>query len=274
VNELERIVARTRKGLGRRRKQVPPDELEGLAAARHARSDRRSLREALSRPGVGLIAEHKRRSPSAGLIRADLALTDVVGAYERGGAAALSVLTEEASFDGSLEDLRTARDAAGLPILRKDFIVDSYQVLEAYAAGADAILLIVAALSEPELAQLHARAQEFGLDALVEVHDARELERAAALGAELIGINNRDLTTLTVDRRRTFELLPAVPPRAVVVAESGYSRREQLAELLAAGVHGVLIGEALMRAADIEAACQELTASAGSGARAGRAVGL
>ena len=274
MNELERIVARTRAGLADRRERLPVEALEERAQARRARSDRRSLRGALTGPGLSLVAEHKRRSPSAGLIRADLALSDVVSAYERGGAAALSVLTEEASFGGSLADLRAAREAAGLPILRKDFIVDPYQVLEAYAAGADAILLIVAALSDPDLAQLHARAQEWGLDALVEVHDARELERAAALGAKLIGINNRDLTTLAVDRRRTFELLEAMPPGAVVVAESGYSRREQLDELLAAGVHGVLIGEALMRATDIEAACRELTAPAGEGMRFGHRVAL
>ena len=178
-----------------------------------------------------MIAEHKRRSPSAGVIRADLRLEDVVGAYERGGAAALSILTEGPSFGGSLEDLRAARAASTLPILRKDFVVDGYQLYEALAAGADAILLIVAALDQAELERLHEAAVSLGLAALVEVHDQRELERAVALGARLIGINNRDLTTLRVDIRRTFELLPGVPAGATVVAESGLRTASDLAEL-------------------------------------------
>jgi indole-3-glycerol phosphate synthase len=193
------------------------------------------------------------------VIRAGLALEDVVCAYERGGAAALSVLTEGPSFGGSLDDLRAARAASRLPILRKDFLVDSYQVHEALAAGADAILLIVAALSGPELARLHELALSLGLAALVEVHDGRELEAAAAVGAELIGINNRDLTTLAVDIRRTFELLPRVPPGTTVVAESGLRTSADLAELAGAGVDAVLVGEALMRSPDIENACRVLT---------------
>jgi indole-3-glycerol phosphate synthase len=224
--------------------------------ARHPRP----FADVLRRPGLSLIAEHKRRSPSAGEIRRDLALEEVVSAYERGGAAALSVLTEGPNFGGSLEDLGAAHAASSLPILRKDFIVDPYQLLEALRWCADAVLLIVAALPPDELRQLHEQATELGLAVLVEVHDEREMEVAADVGAQLIGINNRDLTTLRVDPRRTFELGPAAPEGAVVVAESGFSRREQLEELAAAGIDAVLMGEALMRAADIEAACRALTA--------------
>jgi indole-3-glycerol phosphate synthase len=205
-----------------------------------------------------VIAEHKRRSPSAGPIRDDLELEDVVAAYERGGAAALSILTEGPSFDGSLDDLRAARAATGLPLLRKDFIVDAYQVQESFAAGADAILLIVAALRPQELESLHAQALGLGLSVLVEVHDEPELDAALSLAARIIGINNRDLKTLQVDTARTYELLPRLAGRALVVAESGFGRPDQLDELARAGVDGVLIGEALMRSPDVEAACRAL----------------
>ncbi len=261
MNALEPIVAATREEVRRRKLQITPAQLERLAAQRASAGDRRSFTDAIAGPGVSVIAEHKRRSPSAGLIRAGLALEDVVGAYERGGASAVSVLTEGPSFGGSLADLRAARTAAELPILRKDFIVERYQVLESFAAGADAILLIVAVLSPGELAALQREADACGLTALVEVHDRAELDAAAASGARLIGINNRDLTTLAVDRRRTLELLPGVPPQIPVVAESGLSRRAELEELAQAGVSAVLIGEALMRAPDVEAACRELSRS-------------
>jgi indole-3-glycerol phosphate synthase len=257
MNALERIVGGTRDEVARRREAVPLGDLERAA---RERTDRRPFAAALSRPGLSVIAEHKRRSPSAGLIRDGLELQDVVRAYERGGAAALSVLTEGPSFGGSLADLGAARAATTLPILRKDFIVDPYQVFEAVLAGADAILLIVAALDESTLRALHELARELALAAVVEVHDARELAVASAAGAQLIGINNRDLTTLKVDTNRTFELLPDVPNGATVVAESGFSRREELELLIDAGVDAVLVGEALMRSADIEAACRTLTA--------------
>jgi indole-3-glycerol phosphate synthase len=260
MNRLDPIVAAAREEVARRREVVSPAQLDRAAAAR-AESDEpvRSFHEAVARPGVSVIAEHKRRSPSAGPIREDLALEDVVGAYERGGAAALSILTEGPSFGGSLDDLRAARRAAGLPLLRKDFVVDPYQVHEAFAAGADAILLIVAALAQAELASLHAAAAALGLAALVEVHDEAELETALELGAAIIGINNRDLKTLEVDTRRTFELLPRAAGDALIISESGYSRPEQIRELANAGIDGVLIGEALMRSPDIEAACRALT---------------
>jgi indole-3-glycerol phosphate synthase len=256
VNALERIVADAREEVQRRRREVPLSELERVAGER--RSELRPFAAALARPGLSLIAEHKRHSPSAGAIREGMALEEVVGAYERGGAAALSILTEGASFHGSLADLRAARDAAALPLLRKDFVVDPYQVTESLAAGADAILLIVAALNPAELEALYGSARSLGLAVLVEVHDGRELEQAAALGAEIVGINNRDLTTLTVDTARTFELLAGVPEGATVVAESGFTTRAELDRLELAGVHAVLVGEALMRAPEIELACRTL----------------
>jgi indole-3-glycerol phosphate synthase len=249
MNHLERIVATTREAVERRKH-------EALTPA--VRHEPRPFTDVLRRGGPALIAEHKRRSPSAGAINERLVLEDVVLAYERGGAAALSVLTEGPNFGGSLEDLRAARAASTLPILRKDFIVDPYQLDEASAAGADAVLLIVAALSRTELAQLHQHATGLGLDALVEVHDDSELERAAAAGARLIGVNNRDLRDFTVDVGRTAALASALPPQATLVSESGIVPGADLAPLAAAGVRAVLVGEALMRAADIEGACRAL----------------
>jgi indole-3-glycerol phosphate synthase len=262
MNALQRIVASTREEVGRRRAATSLAELE-RAVSGGAPRELRPFRDALAAQNrrISVIAEHKRRSPSAGLIRDGVSIEDVVTAYERGGAAALSVLTEGPSFGGALDDLRAARAASRLPILRKDFIVDRYQVYESLLAGADAILLIVAALSSDELADLHSLARGLGLAALVEVHDEAELALAVAAGAKLIGINNRDLTTLAVDTARTFELLPGVPSGTIVVAESGFSARAELDELERAGVHAVLIGEALMRASEIEAACLALTRS-------------
>ncbi len=259
MNELERIVARTRAELVQRRAARPLADLKVAAAQRAAADPPRPFAAALARSGLSLIAEHKRRSPSAGAIREDLEIEDVVGAYERGGAAALSVLTEQAGFGGTLDDLRRARAAASLPILRKDFIVDPYQVVEAMAAGADAILLIVAALAPDQLAALYAQAQGFGLGVLVEVHDAAELAVAGQLRPEVIGINNRDLTTLAVDIERTHELLADVPEGTTVVSESGLRTRADLERLAGAGVDAVLVGEALMRSPDVQAACRELT---------------
>ena len=256
MNELEKIVAATREEVARRIAAAPVSELERAAAAG---DDARSFTAAIATPGLSLIAEHKRRSPSAGVIREGAAVEQIVAAYERGGARALSILTDGPSFGGSLEDLRAAKRAATLPVLRKDFIIDRYQVAESHAAGADAILLIVAALPGDELASLRRDAEERGMTALVEVHDRAELESAVELGAKVIGINNRDLTTLKVDTRRTFELLPHVPREVMLVAESGFSSRAQLDELSHAGVSGVLVGEALMRAADVEQACRKLT---------------
>jgi indole-3-glycerol phosphate synthase len=258
VSALDPILERTRSAVAQRRQSVPLDEIEAAAKARSAVDPVRSFTAALAQPGLSIIAEHKRRSPSAGLIRDDLELEAVVSAYERGGARALSVLTEHDSFGGSLDDLERARAVSSLPILRKDFTVDAYQIPEARAAGADAILLIVAALAPNELRELYGRARAEGLAPLVEVHDGAELEVALGLGPEVIGINNRDLTTLAVDLERTFELRPRIPDGTLVVAESGFRTRAELERAAAAGVDGVLMGEGLMRAADIEAACREL----------------
>ena len=256
MSVLDRIVESTRHDLERRRAQVPQAALEReLAAPR----DDRPFSEAVARPGLSVIAEHKRRSPSVGEIRPDSRVTEIAQAYERGGAAALSILTEASHFGGSLDDLREARAASTLPLLRKDFIVDVYQVYESAAAGADALLLIVAALPPPDLRRLHAESLALDLDVLVEVHDEAELEMALELDAEVIGINNRDLSDFSVDTERTVELLSDVPAGKAVVSESGYWSRDQLEELERVGVDAVLIGESLMRADDVEAALRELT---------------
>ncbi len=197
-----------------------------------------------------MIAEFKRRSPSAGSLREDPDLAEIVAAYCRGGAVALSILTEGPNFDGSLEDLRAARAACELPLLRKDFILDAYQLHEARAAGADAVLLIVAALERGELASLYGEARALGLDALVEVHDREELHAALAVGADVVGINNRDLRDFSVDLERTERLMDDVPAGVAVVSESGIGDPQQLARLHERGVQAVLIGESLMRSAD------------------------
>jgi indole-3-glycerol phosphate synthase len=256
VNTLERIVESTRREVEQRRSAVPLATLEQQLTAR---GEDRPFTEALVHPGISVIAEHKRRSPSAGAIREGASVEQVVCAYERAGAAALSVLTEGPHFGGSLDDLRATRGATRLPILRKDFVVDHYQLFESAAAGADAILLIVAALDPRTLTRLHHEALALDLDVLVEVHDAQELEVALELDADVIGINNRDLTDFSVDLARTFELLVDVPAGKTVVSESGIATRDQLDELERVGVDAVLVGEALMRAEDMEAACRALT---------------
>jgi indole-3-glycerol phosphate synthase len=249
MSMIEQLVFAARQGVERRREQVPLADLESRLSDR----DRdRPFMEALVRPGLSLIAEFKRRSPSAGEIVADAAVAGTVQAYERGGAAALSVLTDEPHFGGTLDDLRAAREACDLPILRKDFVVDPYQLYEAAANGADAVLLIVRALAGEDLSSLHAEALALDLDPLVEVHDGEELERALALDAAVIGINNRDLDSGEVDIATTFELMPDVPAGKTAVAESGISDPAQLEELDRVGVDAVLIGEALMRATDTE----------------------
>jgi indole-3-glycerol phosphate synthase len=258
MSVLERIVDDTREEVARRRESVPLAALESAIATR---PEFRPFSEALLRPGVSLIAEHKRRSPSAGEIRAGATVRDIAGAYERGGAAALSVLTEPFHFGGGLDDLREARGATTLPVLRKDFIVDPYQLYESAAVGADAILLIVAALELPDLDMLLQEARALDLDALVEVHDERELEQALEVDADVLGINNRSLDDFTVDVDRTYELLSDVPAGKTVVSESGFSTRDQLDELERVGVDAVLIGETLMRATDVEALVRELTGS-------------
>jgi indole-3-glycerol phosphate synthase len=258
MSVLERIVEDTRGEVKRRRKQTPLSELEALLDSRTSEGFR-PFSAALTRPGISVIAEHTRRSPSAGAIREGATVSEIVQAYERGGAAALSVLTEPFHFAGSLDDLREARAASSLPVLRKDFIVDEYQLYEAAAAGADAILLIVAALELRDLDRLLHEAGALDLDALVEVHDERELELALEVEADVLGLNNRDLADFSVDIERTYELLSDVPAGKTVVSESGFSSRDQLDELERVGVDAVLIGETLMRADDIEAATRVLS---------------
>jgi indole-3-glycerol phosphate synthase len=254
---MDQLIAGAREGVEARRRDLPQADLESRLAER--REDR-PFSEALVRPGLSLIAEFKRRSPSAGALAPDsVDIADQVAAYERGGAAALSVLTDEPHFGGSLADLRAARAACELPIIRKDFIVDPYQLYEAAVNGADAVLLIVAALGDEALRALHHEARSIDLDCLVEVHDAEEMERALEAGAEVIGINNRNLDDMSVDINTTYELMPDVPAGKTVVAESGISGREELEELDRRGVDAVLIGGALMSSPDPEAKVRELT---------------
>jgi indole-3-glycerol phosphate synthase len=253
---IEQLISAAREGVDDRRRAVPQANLESRL---HARGEDRPFNEALVRPGLSLIAEFKRRSPSAGEISVTATVGEQVSAYERGGAAALSVLTDEPHFGGSLEDLRSARATCDLPILRKDFIVDPYQLYEAAVNGADAVLLIVCALNDHDLSLMHDEARAIDLDCLVEVHDEGELQRALELDAEVIGINNRNLDEGTVDISITYELMPDVPAGKTVVAESGISTRAELEELERVGVDAVLIGSALMAADDPEAKVRELT---------------
>jgi indole-3-glycerol phosphate synthase len=255
---LDEIVGATREAVAARKRDRPLAELEARIEVGH---EGRPFWEALARPGTSLIAEHKRRSPSAGTIREGAGCAEIVRAYERGGAAALSILTEEAHFGGSLADLREARASCDLPILRKDFTIDPYQLYEAKAAGADAVLLVVGSLDDSQLGELWSLAGQIDLDAIVEIHDEEELERALEIDCDVIGINNRDLESFTVDIQRTFDLLADVPAGKVVVSESGIHDRRQIEELEQVGVDAVLIGEVLMRAPDPEAAVRELTRS-------------
>jgi indole-3-glycerol phosphate synthase len=254
---LERILAQTRAEVERRKLQAPLDDAPIPVGERAAAGSGR-LREALLGREIGVIAEFKRRSPSAGALREDPDLLEIVDAYRRGGAVAVSVLTEGPNFAGALEDLRAARAACDLPLLRKDFIVDPYQLREARAAGADAVLLIVAALEPAQLAFLHDYARALGLDALVEVHDREELRAALAAGADIVGVNNRDLRDFSVDVQRTERLIGDVPPGVLVVSESGISNAGQLRRLQERGVHAVLVGESLMRSPDPAVALREM----------------
>jgi indole-3-glycerol phosphate synthase len=252
---LESVVERTQADVARRRRETPAAELEARLGPRRRG---RPFSEALIAEGISLIAEMKRASPSRGPIRPGASVAEVVGAYEAAGASAVSVLTEPNHFGGSLDDLAEARAAIDLPLLRKDFVIDPYQLLEARAAGADAVLLIVAALEPEGLAELMRVASDLGMDGMVEVHDDDEVAIAVDAGAEVIGINNRDLHTLEVDLGTTFRLLADVPAGTVVVAESGITERGHVVDLQDAGVDAILVGEALMRADDPGRAIREL----------------
>ncbi|HJQ31145.1 MAG TPA: indole-3-glycerol phosphate synthase TrpC [Pyrinomonadaceae bacterium] len=241
---------------------------EALALRETARPH--ALRAALEDASrVNVIAEFKRASPSKGEIRGGASAVEVARAYARGGAAALSVLTEEDFFRGSLRDLAEAKAAAALPVLRKDFVFDEYQVYESAAAGADALLLIVAALDDETLsALLRTTEDELGMDALVEVHTAEELERALSAGARLVGVNNRDLRTFNVSLETSVELAKRTPPGTLLVSESGISGPEEIARLRACGFRAFLVGETLMRAEDPEAALRRLTGASEAGSAA------
>ena len=218
----------------------------------------RDMVAALARPGVSLIAEVKRASPSKGVLCADLDPPALASAYEAGGAAAISVLTDEHFFQGSLDDLRAVRQQVHLPVLRKDFVIDPYQIVEARAAGADAVLLIVAVLNDADLASLYRLVRELGMAALVEVHDEAELARALAIGPRIVGINNRDLRTFHVDLETTAQLRTRVPQDVLLVAESGVHTPADVARLSAIDADAMLIGEALVRAPDVGQKIREL----------------
>jgi indole-3-glycerol phosphate synthase len=249
VTVLDEILAHKRVELEQARQRVAQGELARRAAVQ---PPPRGFRRALLAGGHGprVIAELKRRSPSRGEIRRDFDPVAIARAYQAGGAAALSVLTDERFFGGSLAVLEAVRAATELPLLRKDFVIDAYQIDEARVAGADAVLLIVAALSKAELERLHAHALGLGLDVLVEVHDEAELDAAKGIGADLIGINNRDLRTFVTDLGVTERLARRVPQGALVVAESGIFGPEDVARLERAGAAAFLVGESLMREAD------------------------
>jgi len=255
---LDRILENTIAELKARQAQIALATLEAEARAMPAAI---SMTAALRHSGVAIIAEVKRASPSKGPIAPGIVATEVAVDYIAGGTSAISVLTDERFFHGSLGDLRSvstlAHDSA-VPVLRKDFVIDVYQIAEARTAGADAILLIVAALADEALLELHSAAVDAGMDALVEVHDEAELNRALAAGATLIGVNNRDLRTFEVDLATTERIAALVPPEVTLVGESGIRTRADVERLGRAGVHAVLVGETLMRAPDRAAALREL----------------
>jgi len=254
---LERIVAATRVRVAEAKRGADLSELERKAEGHAPRGFRRAL-ASKSREGVAVIAELKKASPSKGLIREEFRPAELATELESAGAAALSVLTEEEFFQGSLENLRAASGAVAIPCLRKDFIVDEFQVLEARANCADAVLLIVAALSSHELSSLAVAARRRGLDVLCEVHDADELHRALDAGCDLIGVNTRDLRTFKVDLEIAFALAEKIPSNVVRVAESGIHSADDVARLRAAGYDAFLVGESLMRAASPGNALREL----------------
>ncbi|MDQ2746789.1 MAG: indole-3-glycerol phosphate synthase TrpC [Acidobacteriota bacterium] len=228
------------------------DGLKSAAIARRKGAKSYRLRENLQRDQINIIAEIKRASPSKGIINDKIDVAETARNYENGGACAISVLTEEDKFHGSLEDLRTARNAVDLPILRKDFIFDEFQIYEAADAGADVILLIAAMLDDAQLRQLHDLAEKhLGLDALVEVHTLAELERVKKIGAKIIGINNRDLHSFKVSLDVSRELIKYVPENALMITESGISTKEEIVELRTLGFSGFLIGETLMRSGNV-----------------------
>ncbi len=258
---LEKVTAETRERVAAARSFGYYPKL--LRKAEKVAAERRSgsFREAFSRPGsVNIIAEIKRASPSKGVIRAETDVAQVAKLYTAGGASAISVLTEPNHFVGSVADLITAVRTTTLPILRKDFIVDEFQIVESAAAGASAVLLIVAALPMNDLKNLHETATKFGLDVLVEVHDEEEMEKAGDIGSSIIGVNNRNLHSLEVSLDTSRDLIRMRPAGSVIIAESGITSRDEIDELRSLGYNGFLIGETLMRSGNIVETLRGLTA--------------
>jgi len=258
MDKLAEILATKRAEVAVRKRREPVSALTDLAREQGPPRGFRLTLERKAESGFALIAEIKRASPSKGLIRADFHPADHARAYAAGGAACLSVLTDAAFFQGHEDYLIAARHAVELPVLRKDFMVDPWQALESRAIGADAILVIVAALADAQMAEIEAAAVEQGMDVLVEVHDAAEMDRAARLKSRLIGVNNRNLKTFETDLATTEELAPLAPDGALLVGESGIAGHGDLERLAKAGVRAFLVGESLMRQPDIEAATRAL----------------
>lgn len=263
TNKLIEICEAKRAHVTRGKALVSLAQLEAHARAQSApRGFRAALDAKVAAGGFGLIAEIKRASPSKGLIRADFDPPAHARAYQAGGAACLSILTDEPYFQGADAYLVAARAACDLPCLRKDFMIDPWQVIEARALGADAILLIVAALSDAQMAEMEVAAIEHGMDVLVEVHDAKEMERALRLHSRLIGVNNRDLRDFTINFANSYELVGRAPAGCTFVAESGLSSRNDLETMAAHGISCFLVGESLMRQHDVELATRALLTAA------------
>jgi len=256
---LEEIVAATRERVASAKATLRGQSLD---LGKHRPRGFRDSLTRTSKSGIAVIAELKKASPSKGVIRADFPVAELAAGLEKAGAAALSVVTDERFFQGSLQNLKIASEVTRLPCLRKDFIVDEYQLLEARANRADAVLLIVAALKQAELGNLHRRATQLDLDVLCEIHGKEELRRALDAGCDLIGVNNRNLRTFEVDLNTSLELAELMPPNVVKVAESGIKSGEDLSRLRQAGYDAFLIGESLMRAPSPGAALHELLAQA------------
>ncbi len=258
-NFLSEIIGLKKKRLEKTKSQHDFDELKKSAIVRRANTKHHVLHEALQRNQINIIAEIKRASPSKGVINDKINVAEVARSYENGGACAISVLTEEDRFKGSLEDLGTARSVVNLPILQKDFIFDDFQIYEAADAGADVVLLIAAMLDDKNLANLYRLAEEvLELDILVEVHNLEELERAKSINAKIIGINNRDLHSFKVTLDVSHKLIKYAPKGALMIAESGLQTREDLLELRELGFAGFLIGETLMRSGNVEEELRKL----------------
>lgn len=253
---LDKILTQKRDAIEAARQQLPADELRRRV---HDAPPVRDFSGALKRsPGIGLIAEIKKASPSAGLIREDFHPVDIARTYAAHGAACLSVLTDEHFFQGQLQFLRDVRAAVELPLLRKDFLIDPYQVWEARAAGADCVLLIAECLDDVTLRALFDLTTELGMQALIEIYEADNLQRVLPLQPQLLGINNRNLHTFETDVQHTLDLLPRIPPDVFLVSESGIRNRHDVERLQRAGVHGMLVGETLMRSDDIGRKMDEL----------------